>query len=188
MSPLRAAGFSWEQWLVFAITDQSSKSLTLASQLLVSPNTLPRGGGTLIIYKGLWGIYGSKIEFFKCSLSGTCSWGPLEGVFCSLSICFARIGCDIKLNRLLTGRWVGNEAARMHTHWLTDPTCYGSVVHKSEHNRSRSLPSVSLLHPLFVFNLYWWKSLGSAQIYRSNNSVNATAVSQDACRPLFPAQ
>lgn len=32
----------------------------------------------------------------------------------------------------------------MHTHWLTDPTCYGSVLYKSEHNRSRSLPSVSL--------------------------------------------
>lgn len=64
----------------------------------------------------LMGINRGEIEFFKCSLSGTCSWKPLEGVFCRLSICFFPIGCDIKLNRILTGRRVRNEAAWMHTH------------------------------------------------------------------------
>lgn len=79
---------------------------------------------------GLMGINRGEIEFFKCSLSGTCSWKPLEGVFCRLSICFFPIGCDIKLNRILTGGRVGNEAAWMHTHQLRDLTCYGSSVHK----------------------------------------------------------
>lgn len=103
------------------------------------------GVHALIIYKGLRGIHGCEIEFLKCSLSGTCSWGPLGGAFCSLSICFARTGCDIKLNRLLTGRWVDSQAAGTHT--LT-----GSLTRLAMDQRSinqskidpKSLPSVSV--------------------------------------------
>lgn len=45
-----------------------------------------------------------RLRFSKFSLSARCSRRPLGGAFCSSSICVFPIGCDIKLNTLLTGK------------------------------------------------------------------------------------
>lgn len=99
-----AGNVMWELWLVFGTIAQPRQITDISSS---TRSFLPHFiGGTegLKIYKDSGAFMESKIEFFKCSLSGTCSWGLLEGVFRTLSIRFARMGCDIKLNRLLTGR------------------------------------------------------------------------------------
>lgn len=153
-SPARVgrAGWNamWELWFVVPTIAHGPSNHWLVPQVGLFCHTLFEGRR----FNNLWvlrGIHGkARLNFSHTVYLVPAAGGLLEGVFRTLSIRFASIGCDIKLNRLLTGRWDGNEAARMHAHWLPDLTCCGSVLHKSRPNRSWSLATAPLCF-LYLF-------------------------------------
>lgn len=151
LSPLRDGGgleircgnsdLSFQQLIApTQITDISSSNLFFYLLFIGG-----KGWGAFIIYKDCGA---TKEWIFQMYFIWPQQPGGLWKVYsAACQYAFPRIGCDIKLNRLLTGRWVDNEAARMPTHQLTDPTCHDVWTT----NQKTTHPHLCLLFPSATF-------------------------------------
>ncbi len=146
--------------------------MTGINLLSCSPLHFIRGQTLSIFSIFARGIHAQRDWIFTYCLSGTCTWGlpshrpsPSE-VFKPSSTFPVHIACDIKLNRLLTDQYAGNEFAWIHAHCLTDPTGSGSPHQKSKHNgcwAPELLPCtliicvkfVSIVIPLLLMDSHW---------------------------------